>query len=211
MISKRGTVLQQTESVGSSVQTFHGMPAYLDSAQPAIVIFENASTMDDSVLDGDCAMEKNANVDIAKSEFASRGYEYQVMFAESSMFGVPQKRRRVYIVVVLVVANAHLDFSGRSIHDTFTTLRSLIKVCKRAPPCASHVLYPNTHPRIKQELERQLHQTGRRQPYVVHTAIATANANGVAWSSIQAPPELKSSPWFQILSAQQQKMQRIAL
>ena len=159
----------------------------------------------------DGEMEKTSILDIALAEFASRGYEYQVMFAESSMSGVPQKRRRVYIVAVLVVANAQLDFSGRSIHDTFTTLRSLIKVCKRAPPCASHVLYPNTHPRVKGELGRQLHQTGRRQPYAVHTAIATANANGVAWSSIQAPPELKSSPWFQILPAQQQKMQRIAL
>ena len=80
MISKRVAVLHQTESVGDSAQTFHGMLAYLESAWPAIVIFENVDTMDDSVPDGE--MEKGSNLDIAKSEFASRGYEYQVMFAE---------------------------------------------------------------------------------------------------------------------------------
>ena len=145
LISKRGPVLssQRGESNGEAAQTFHGMLGYLDSTRPPIVIFENVDTMDDVVGDGD--LDKVSNLEIALAEFSSRGYECQVMFAESSMFGVPQKRRRVYIIAVLVVANNQLDFSKRSVLDTFATLRSLIKVCQRTAPCAFDVLYPDTH------------------------------------------------------------------
>ena len=78
-------------------------------------------------------------------------------------------------------------------------------MCQRAPPCASDVLYLDTHARVQRELETQLRKKKSKQCYAVQNAIATANANGVAWSSIQAPPELKASPWFPVLSAQQQK------
>ena len=139
-----GLVLQQTSSPGGSAQTFRGMLAYIEWARPAIILFENVEAIDD----GGEGPRKDTNLDIVLSEFASRGYECQQMTGDTSRYGVPQRRMRCYIIAVLVVASSRINFLERSIEDTFKTLRSLIKVGQRKPPCASQVLYSGADARV---------------------------------------------------------------
>lgn len=193
-------ILQQTSSSGGSAQTFQGMLGYIEWARPAIILFENV----EAIADGGGGGE-DTNLDIVLSEFASRGYECQQMIGDCSRYGVPQRRKRFYIVALLVVASSHINFLERSVQETFQTLRSLIKVGQREPPCLSQLLYSGTDARVVRYLEeRRASQTKvTSQCYSVHTAITASIAQGVSWSTIQPPAWTKSSQWFQTLTPQQ--------
>ena len=193
--SGQGLVLSQRESIGGSAQTFHRMMAYIETSRPSIVIYEM-----DEVQGGSITQE-----DIMKSDFASRGYEVQTVLANSSEFGLPQDRQRYWIVAVLVVASPSLDFDSRSIDDIFRTLRALITTCRREAPCASEVIYPHAHARLKQELAKLQATDKKKQSYAAPTAMAASVSEGVSWSSIKTPEILKTSPWFLTLSAQQRQ------
>ena len=204
----QGLVLQEQVSSGGSAQTFQGMLAYIDAARPAIVIFENVEAIND--MDANSEM---SNMDIVLSEFASRNYECQQMCGDSSKYGVPQKRKRVYLIAFLVVANSSIDFMHRSIQDTFQTLRSLITVCQRSPPCASKILYSASDDRVLDRWKRRRLEVQKiqNQCYSVDKAITASIASGVSWSAIQTPEILKSSPWFQTLTPQQRHVAAFSL
>ena len=203
-----GLVLKHAQSQGGSSQTFHGMLAHIDVARPAVVIFENV----EAINDVDSSAEVS-NMDIILSEFASRNYECQQMCGDSSKYGVPQKRRRVYVIALLVVASPAIDFFNRSIGDTFETLRSLITVCQRLPPCAAEILYSANDATVLNSLK--LRQLGLQKSYnlcySVDKAIATSIASGVSWSAIQMPEFLKSSPWMPTLTPQQRHVAAFSL
>ena len=199
---KPGSIsLRSKWTPGGSCQTFHGMMAYIEKARPAIVIFENVEDIK-FVAEGEI---DETNLDIVLAEFANRGYECQQMFGDSSKYGVPQRRKRFYIVAMLVVANSHIYFLDRSIHDTFETLRGLIRLGQREPPCASQVLYEDTDAKVVKYLaELQSHPKDMpRQCYSVHNAIATCLAKGGSWSTIRPPVWAKTSQWLQTVTTQQ--------
>ena len=143
-----------------------------------------------------------SNTDIVLAELGSRGYESQKCVVSSSQFGVPQARRRVLIIAMLVVANPAFTLETRSVDDVLKTVRSLIKVCLREPPCASELLLPDSHPAIGAELRRR-QRTSKRTVYAVGAAMKVAADKGITWAALQAPDNLKASPWFLTLSAQQ--------
>ena len=112
------------------------MLAYVTWARPAIILFENVEDIADPDSSTGCS-----NLDVVLAEFSSRGYECQQMTGNASAYGVPQRRVRLYLVAVLVVANSQFNFLQNSVGNTFRTLRALLKVCARSPPCASEVIY----------------------------------------------------------------------
>lgn len=57
-------------------------------------------------------------------------------------------RRRYYIVFLQVVSNPSIELAGRSVDRVFGTLRHLVAVCQRRPPCLSTVLLPCDHPAV---------------------------------------------------------------
>ena len=161
-------VLNQRESVGGSAQTHHGMMGYIETYRPRGVIYENVDSVSDNVPGASMT-----NEDILQSDFASRGYEIQKIFASSSQFGLPQDRQRYYIIAVLVVASPALEFDSRSINTVFKTLRALITVCRREAPCASTLVYPHTHKRVQQDLAARQRNKTKESEYAVHNVIAS--------------------------------------
>ena len=135
------------------------------------------------------------------------------MTGDASGYGVPQKRLRLYIVAVLVVANPQFDFLERPVRATFQTLRALLKVCVRASPCASEAIYAAADERVLAWLhERQeLQATRRPASYAIGNAITHAALSGVSWSAVHAPEWLKASPWFQSLTVQQKQVAAYSL
>ena len=131
------------QAAQGSAQTFHGMLAYVTWARPAIILFENVEDIADPDSSTGCS-----NLDVVLAEFSSRGYECQQMTGNASAYGVPQRRVRLYLVAVLVVANSQFNFLQSSIGNTFRTLRVLLKVRARFPPCASEVIYKASDHRV---------------------------------------------------------------
>ena len=129
------------------------------------------------------------------------------MTGNASAYGVPQRRVRLYLVAVLVVANSQFNFLQNSVGNTFRTLRALLKVCARSPPCASEVIYKASDHRVSNflQLRREVRANSKPSNFSIGNVITTAGLNGVSWSSIQAPEELKSPPWFQTLTLQQKQ------
>ena len=193
--------LRMPWSVGGSAQTFHGMLSYIEKWRPAIILFENVEAIKEAAP-GD---SEETNLDIVLAEFASRGYECQHMSGDSSKYGVPQHRKRFYIIGVLVIANPHFSFVERSIHDTFDTLRGLIRVGQRTAPCASQVLYDGTDAQVLTNLtERSARTTNAAQQcYSVHNTIGAVIASGVSWSTVRPPAWMKTSPWARCVTTQQ--------
>ena len=208
---------------GTSMKTLRAMLAYIEVARPALLIFENVESIGDNSNGNDTAAQDDAvalaqtNLELVLAEFHSRGYECQKFLGSSILFGVPQNRKRWYIIGIQMNANEHLNPRLRSISDVFETLRSLIKVCQRQAPCASKLMLEADHPRVRQELERRQEQeaSGQKQKrsYAVGTAIMAQAAKGTSWSAAtgRVPAVLKDSPWFWTLSSQQQKLAALSV
>ena len=138
---------------GGSAQTFHGLLAYIDRCPPNLVIYENVDSMDEG--------SGETNVDILLSEFSSRGYEGQRMTLDAHSFGLPQHRRRMWVLCVRVVANSRATFVDRQIDQVFVTCCACVSACQTAAPCASGVLLVDDDTVVAAELERRLEASGR--------------------------------------------------
>ena len=159
-------MLNKSESKGGSAQTWRGMLAFIDLARPSIVFWENVDTVEKAAKgDPHCAEfadvdiggsarrsqgalpdgDAECNMDIVLAEFHSRGYECQISVMNSTQFGVPQNRDRVFVVAFLSVAATAIEFENRGIDTVVGRMGSLIKVCQRRPPCASKLLLPADH------------------------------------------------------------------
>ena len=79
---------------GGSAQTFRGMLEYVQHHSPAIVVFENVDTIDDRGA--------TSNLDILLAEMGNRGYEHQVIMSDAALFGLPARRRRVYVLFLML-------------------------------------------------------------------------------------------------------------
>lgn len=88
---------------------------------------------------------------------ASRGYEGQPVTTDANQFGLPARRRRVYVMLVKVTGNPLLNLAANSLSSQLETFRRLLSLCVRsAPSCAKEVLLDDEDPAIKAELEARL-------------------------------------------------------
>ena len=81
-------------------------------------------------------------------EFMKRGLKPLRMLTDSSFFGVPQARRRFYILAVKIVGNAFFDFGLWPCEKVFGRCKELLKLCERAPPCLTQVLLSDEDPLV---------------------------------------------------------------
>ena len=197
--AKQGLVLQSRVSPGGSAQTMQGLLDYIELKQPKIIFFENVDAIDEQ-SDPDVDL---TNLDVAMSQFHSRGYEVQRIMTSTKQFGVPQDRRRLYLVLVMAGDNPLLDFSKRSIDITFRTLRDLIRICLRLPCCASDLLLEDDHPAVMSELARRLSRPSKSRPYNVEAALQAFEASGIKWGSLAPTEEMIQSEWYATLSTEQ--------
>ena len=152
-------VLAQSSSPGGSAQTFHGLLGYISVHRPAVLLFENVDTILEDVE------PDVSNFDVLAVELSSRGYEHQSMIADTHVFGLLQRRRRMYLAGVLTDANPAITFESQSIDAMFGSLRSLIRCTERKADCASKFLYPPGHSALENELNRRIAYGERASTY----------------------------------------------
>ena len=183
---------------GGSAQTFHGLLAYIDRCPPNLVICENVDSMDEG--------SGETNVDMLLGEFSSRGYEGQRMTLDAYSFGLPQHRRRMWVLFVRVVANSRVTCVDRQIYPVFVTFCACVSACQRAAPCASGVLLDDDDPVVAAELERRLQASGRVtegawSEAALKSHIDLYRSHGLRWG--EATEGSLKSPWFATLTPQQ--------
>ena len=208
--SRGDLVLQQQASKGGSAQTFQGLLSFLDTKQPAMLLFENVDSMEDAKVGG------ASNMDVLKSEMSSRGYEGQVVRTDAFEFGLPCHRRRIFALFVRVVGCPLFTWTNRPFDVVFQTFRGLLAGCLHTSPCVSQVLLPRDHDAVLAELkERQ----ARHAKAVEQKAAKAAEAEGQVslgenWveqhmkyaeakglqMALPTPPQLQRSPWFSVLT-----------
>ena len=191
-------ILRQHWFPGGSAQTFHGLLAYIDRCPPNLVIYENVDSMDEG--------SGESNVDILLSEFSSRGYEGQRMTLDAQSFGLPQHRRRTWVLFVRVVANSRVTFVDRQIDQVFVSFCACVSACQRAAPCASGVLLVDDDPAVEAELERRVAASGQFNNWGWSEAglkahIDLCRSHGLRWG--EATEESLKSRWFATLSPMQ--------
>ena len=92
-------------------------------------------------------------MDVFWSQMAAHGYEGQSVLTDSSEFGLPARRRRLYVFLVRVQGNPLLSFQDRNVDSIFTTFGGLLSGCLRHGPCASDILLEDHHPAVLEELQ----------------------------------------------------------
>ena len=139
---KAKLVLTEKESRGGSAQTWNGFLAYVTAASPAMVVFENVDGLEDSV-----GQSESSNLDHVLATMASLGYEAQAFMTDAHEFGLPARRRRIYIIFLKKLCPKFV-LRERGLPEVTSMMRSMAASCVRSAPCASKVLLDPAAPEV---------------------------------------------------------------
>ena len=131
-----------SSSPGKTAGTLQGMVSVIEQMMPEAFVLENTDLDQDN--------EHREGLDHILSELAAKGYDTQAYIVNSVDFGLPQIRRRLFIVGVLS--------PGRKFKTTsFVNFRSRLQgVALRLPHGAPNfydAMLPDTHPLVVKELK----------------------------------------------------------
>ena len=141
---------------------------------------------------------------------AAHGYEGQPVLTDSSEFGLPARRRRLYVFLVRVEANPLLSFQDRSVDSIFSAFGGLLSGCVRQGPCASEVLLADDDPAVLADLT---HRMQRREELSQHEKPSStewadhhmkmAESLRVRWGQ-GAQPNVSNNSWYKTLTDREQ-------
>ena len=191
-------VLGLSSSVGGSAETFHGFSSYLQKHAVSIVLFENVDTIDEALDQSGSCQLTNLKVVTKKLEIA--GLSVLTILTDSALFGLPQQRRRYYLLAVKIAGSPHFSFAQTPLREVFSTVRSFISVCQRRHPCASELILCQTDPTVESELNKRLALGRRGAEYNVAASISLFQGSGLRWGDVEVPRRVRDTPWFQTLS-----------
>ena len=135
--------------------------------------------------------------------FNDRGYAIKMYRCDSSDYGLPQVRLRLFFVAVKR-SSPLLSWAPRRDKGFFSELGLLMKKSKREPPDVFHAALPSQHAAVVAELERR---SGKAPQ---HRNPADENwpqlhqdflkSQGFRWGALKLSPEMAESPWVALLS-----------
>ena len=149
-VDKSKLVLSQESSRGASAQTFRGMLSYCQGHRPTLVLFENVDAIDDKV-----SSSTETNLSLLMNAMKDLGYEGQKIMTDSQEFGLPSRRRRLYVMFI-DKESSKVDTQTKTLSQIFSTLRTLVTSCMRSPPCSKECLLSPSHPDHLELLEKAL-------------------------------------------------------
>ncbi|CAK9118311.1 unnamed protein product, partial [Durusdinium trenchii] len=195
----------------ASVTTFHGCLDVLDECSPVWAVFENVESIDREVDD-----DTQTNLELCLAAIADRGYASQSFLLDALWFGLPQSRRRVYIVC-LSIRDRNV---GCSAEDFLSNVQSIItKLYLQSPP-ADKFLLPDTHALVKghlrsleadrqqrlaKEQEQDTSKAHPKNPSWMALHMNVAEKRGITWP-LNVCKQVKESPWFRVLTERAQEV-----
>ena len=115
-----------------------------------LVFFNRRHAPDWLIIENSDMLVKDvADMNELTSALGAAGYRIVPCLLDSSEFGVPVHRRRSYFLACLVSSTAVKRWNMEAFGAGLTEAR-------RMPPCLSTCLLEDTHPLVKQSLERRL-------------------------------------------------------
>lgn len=202
-VDKSKLVLSQESSRGASAQTFRGMLSYCQGHRPTLVLFENVDAIDDKI-----SSNTETNLSLLMNAMKELGYEGQKIMTDGQEFGLPCRRRRLYVMFI-DKESSKVDTRTKTLSQIFSTLRTLVTSCMRSPPCSKECLLSPSEPDHLELLEKALgeHQKSAQKaaekkapPQTwLDRHMAYADGLGYRWGSA-VDKELADNKWYQTLS-----------
>ena len=197
-------VFNQVTSLGGSAQTFQGFTSYVKSHSPGVVVFENVDGLEDQI-----GASSQSNLDILLQTMKGLGYRAQPVRTDAQAFGLPARRRRLYVLFVREI-NPKLHTSERSLTRSFDMFNSMVASCLRSPPCAKKLLLNCSDQAVWDFLsERQEVRAGQKSQKSASSwteqHMKFAEAEGLRWGQ-PYPKDLKTNGWFESLTAREQDL-----
>lgn len=203
-------VLSQETSKGASAQTFRGMLEYCKAHKPPLLIYENVDAIDDKV-----SANTETNLSLLMQAMADLGYQGQKVMTDAQEFGLPCRRRRLYVFFVCV-ASEKIDLQHEAIGQVFAKFRTLVTACMRSPPCVTACLLKEDN--SQQHADILLRALAERRDTAAKNAqnpkkaeatntwidkhILYADQLGVRWSAPVAA-ELTLNDWYDTLTVRE--------
>lgn len=185
------SILKKQCSPGGSADTFHGVLDYIDAHGCDFVILECSDEMA-SGQDKD-----DSNINVLHAELRSRNFEAQATILSSSQFGVPQDRRRLYL---LAVWEPSPMFAFGKLDEYFNNFIKLLNDMKCQPPDLTSILLPNNDPLVLRELEHKSTLPPKGwDPTTVDVHFKHYREMHLRWGSLKARPDTEKSDWFKLL------------
>ena len=197
-------VFNESTSLGGSAQTYQGFKAYVTSHSPGMVVYENVDGLEETI-----GASAQSNLDILMGTMKALGYKGQPLRTDAAAFGLPARRKRLYVWFVRQV-NPKFQTQARSLAKSFNMFSSLVASCLRSPPCASKLLLDSTSEAVTEFLnERTRHRAAQaskaQKSSWTDQHIKFAEAEGLRWGQ-PYPQSLKLNQWFQSLTAREQDL-----
>ncbi|CAK9036150.1 Uncharacterized protein SCF082_LOCUS21614 [Durusdinium trenchii] len=159
----------------------------LEVSNPLWAVFENVESIDREV-DPDMHLAAYSSFEIEQ-----RGYAAQSYLLDAKAYGLPQHRRRIYIIC--------LDFHNKqlsvSANDFFASVKVLLR--KLYVPA----LTQDRQAKLSKEAEEPPKSTKNANWTGLHMSIA--EKRGIQWP-VEIPASVKDSPWFQVLTERAQEV-----
>ena len=207
-VDRTKLVLSQETSKGASAQTFRGMLAYCEGHRPTFVIFENVDSIDDKIT-----ASQETNLGLLMGAMSDLGYEGQKAMTDAHEFGLPCRRRRLYVLFV-DGRSPKLDLRQRALGQVFETFRRLLTTCMRLPPCSTQCVFTASMGqeaaeileaalRCRSEAAVKASQKKQPAPTWMDKRITYADKLGFRWAG-PPPAELLDNPWYGTLTKREQ-------
>ena len=191
-----GTTLDGADTAGGSVQTFNGLCDLLEMLRPDLLVYENVVDIADEKADG------GSNLEIARAKWHALGYDTQVAYCSSKIFGLPQDRRRCFVLAINAQDPQTFVFKDRSVADVLRTFTQLLKVCHRKPECASKYLLDDDDVRVRSYLQALQREAADRTDlgYNQEKPMQVAEQAGIQWGHFPPTAMMQNSPWYHTMT-----------
>lgn len=192
-------IFNSTSTPGKSADTMHGFTRLLDMAYPEMCIIENVDELADQNLHREA-------LDMFLAGLASRGYDCKVFILNVAEFGIPQMKKRMYLLALLRPGR---KFKVREGQAFFAKVQRLLELFKLEGPSLAEVLLPESDRTIQEALQRLEERPTKRGTM----SSATLQQHCQAWTNLgqrfqvggkQVRKSDAESPWFNALTMREQ-------
>ena len=187
-------LLTGAPSPGKTNDTIASTLELIENKLPEWILLENSDTLDDA--------DHAAGLELLLSELAGRGYDPMPFLIDGSEYGLPQVRKRMYILAVLRPSRRFKIANYTVLH---TRIAELLLHFKVSSPSLLDTLLPNGHPCVDEELA--LRQT-KGPPKLMESSTIDIHRKefmkaGLRWGAAQASPADQKSPWWKTVHGRQ--------
>ena len=190
----KGDVARSSSSPGGSSQTLRGFMCELSARCPEWFIWENV----DELNSGD-----QAGLDEVRRQMADKGYDCQPLVVDSSQYGLPQKRIRLFIVGLLRPARTLIIPSYSGFFSSFTELMGKFR---GQGPSVVDILLPDDDLAVRRVLEARKPDTKQMESDTIQKHMVAWRKIGKVFQKDGASAADLRSPWWATLNARDRDM-----